>query len=51
MPRPRKSENQLNIDLPIDLLKELDRFCDDNGLKKKRFVEWALRALLKEKKR
>lgn len=35
-----------NIDLPTDLVKELDEFCEKRMLKKKQVVELALRRFL-----
>lgn len=45
-------ESPCNVDLPVDLVQELDAFLDKTGMKKKQFIELALRrALVAENKR
>lgn len=49
MPRTNRRvvyEAPVNVDLPVDLVKELDTFCDVTGLKKKECVELALRRFI-----
>lgn len=43
-------ECQLNTYIPVDLYDKVNIFCEVNGLKKKKFVEWALRKLLEDKR-
>lgn len=39
-------EAPVNVDLPIDLVQEMDAFCDKTGMRKKQMVELALRRFL-----
>ncbi len=49
MPRANRRtsyECPLNVDLPVDLVQELDAFCDRTGMRKKNCVELALRRFI-----
>ncbi len=49
MPRSNRRvvyEAPVNVDLPVDLVTELDAFLDRTGMKKKQAVELALRRFL-----
>lgn len=49
MPRTNRRvvyEAPVNVDLPVDLVQELDRFLDKTGMKKKQCVELALRRFI-----
>lgn len=47
-PRRRARDiKQLNVDLPTDILDELDDFCDTRGVLKKDVVEVAVRFWIK----
>lgn len=39
-------EAPVNVDLPVDLVRMLDDFCDGTGVKKKQAIELALRRFL-----
>ena len=39
-------EAPVNVDLPMDLIQELDEFIDSTGMKKKQCVELALRRFM-----
>lgn len=44
-------EAPVNVDLPVDLVQELDAFCTDTGMKKKQAIELAIRRFLATEKR
>ena len=49
MPRANRRvvhEAPVNVDLPIDLVQELDAFIDRTGMKKKQCVELAIRRFI-----
>lgn len=49
MPRANRRttyEAPVNVDLPVDLVQELDEFLDRTGMRKKAFIELALRRAL-----
>jgi len=49
MPRANRRtayEAPVNVDLPVDLVQELDDFLDQSGMKKKQVVELALRRFI-----
>lgn len=39
-------EQPVNVDLPVDLVKLVDEFCDRTGMKKKQCIELSLRRFL-----
>lgn len=39
-------EAPVNVDLPVDLVKTLNDFCDRTGMKKKQAIELALRRFI-----
>ena len=49
MPRANRRttyEQPMNVDLPVDLVSAIDDYIDRTGVKKKEFVELALRKFL-----
>lgn len=49
MPRVNRRttyEAPVNVDLPVDLVQELDAFCDRTGMKKKQCMELAVRRFI-----
>lgn len=40
-------EAPVNVDLPVDLVEDVNGYCDRTGMKKKQVIELALRRFIK----